>query len=452
VNAHGLTLVLNVGSSSLKAAVLEATTGSAQRLWQAEAPRDGALVEQLDRWLAPQLHPWWPRLQAAGHRVVHGGERFIATTRITPVVLQELEALSALAPLHNPPALAAIHWLGQQRPALPQWACFDTAFHATLPAEATTYALPAAWRQGGCRRYGFHGLNHQHLAETAACPRLISAHLGAGCSLAAIRNGRSIDTTMGFTPLEGLVMASRSGSVDPGLLLHLQRQGLSLEELDQGLNHRSGLLGLSGLSGDWRQLRSAAANGHAGAALAVGVFVNRLRQGIGAMAASLGGVDQITLSGGIGANDPELLAELTKSMAWLKPVAWQQIPADAGRDDRPTDRSGTQRSGRSGVWCSRRLRRRRSAFSGSGASSPASSRNVCSTGSGTRTSKMRSIRASIENRWALMFSRSAIACCIASRSPASAGPEAAAGVRVVSPSPCCFCSSSRARPARVRKD
>jgi acetate kinase len=253
-------------------------------------------------------------------------------------VLEALTALSALAPLHNPPALEAIQWLGQQRPQLPQWACFDTAFHATLPPEASTYALPGAWRSEGRRRYGFHGLNHQHVSEVAlqhwqaaghnGQPRLISAHLGAGCSLAAVREGRSIDTTMGFTPLEGLVMASRSGSVDPGLLLHLLHNGMSLEQLEDGLNRRSGLLGLSGLSGDWRELRAAAAEGHAGAQLALAVFVHRLKQEIGAMAASLGGVDQIALSGGVGANDSQLLQELQAELRWLGPVDWLQVPAD----------------------------------------------------------------------------------------------------------------------------
>ncbi len=323
-----LVLVLNVGSSSLKAAVLEATAHKAERLWQNGTRREGPLEQQLSQWLSPQLQPWLARLRAAGHRVVHGGERFTAPTQLNPQVQEQLEALSALAPLHNPAALQAITWLSRQQPQLPQWACFDTAFHATLPLEARTYALPAEWRAGGCRRYGFHGLNHQHVAEAVPCRRLISAHLGAGCSLAAIRDGRSIDTTMGFTPLEGLVMASRSGSVDPGLLLHLQRMGLSLEELDEGLNRRSGLLGLSELSSDWQDLRAAAANGHAGAQLALAVFLHRLRQEIGAMAASLGGVDQIALSGGIGANDPALLSELQQGMGWLGPVQWQQVEAD----------------------------------------------------------------------------------------------------------------------------
>ncbi len=321
-------LVLNVGSSSLKAAVLTATAAGACEHWRAEADREGSLADQLNQWLAPLLQPWQPRLQAAGHRVVHGGEQFTSATRLTASVLDQLDAVSALAPLHNPPALAAIRWLQAWQPQLPQWACFDTAFHASLPPEASTYAIPASWRQLGCRRYGFHGLNHQHVAEAVPCQRLISAHLGAGCSLAAIRDGRSIDTTMGFTPLEGLVMASRSGSVDPGLLLHLQRQGLSLDELDQGLNRQSGLLGLSELSGDWRQLRAAAGAGHSGAQLAVAVFLHRLRREIGAMAASLGGVDQIALSGGIGSHDDQLLEELQRSMGWLGPVGWQRIPAD----------------------------------------------------------------------------------------------------------------------------
>ena len=345
-------LVLNVGSSSLKAAVLEATAERAKRLWQAEAPRQGPLTEQLTHWLAPQLGPWWPQLQAAGHRLVHGGERFISATQLEPTVLEELQGISALAPLHNPPALAAIAWLQQLQPGLlPQWACFDTAFHASLPPEAYTYALPAAWRAGGHRRYGFHGLNHQHLAERVPCPRLISAHLGAGCSLAAIREGRSIDTSMGFTPLEGLVMASRSGSLDPGLLLHLQRQGVSLDQLEEGLQRRSGLLGLSELSGDWRRLRQAASAGHPGAQLAVAVFLHRLRQGIAAMAASLGGVDQIALSGGIGAHDATLLEELQSSMAWLGSPGWQQIEADEeGVMARSIAQAiSDQRSGRSGV-------------------------------------------------------------------------------------------------------
>ncbi|MFM2157613.1 MAG: hypothetical protein RLZZ124_87 [Cyanobacteriota bacterium] len=335
-------LVLNVGSSSLKAALF-ADDGSGERLWQEQVCLEaggaaGGLEAALHHWLEPRLEPWWPQIRRVGHRLVHGGERFTAPTRVTPAVLEELESLSALAPLHNPPALAAIRRLRQHRPQLPQWVCFDTAFHASLPAAAACYALPAAWREGGCRRYGFHGLSHQHLSELATSrwrelgraghPRLISCHLGAGCSLAAVRAGASIDTTMGFTPLEGLVMASRSGSVDPGLLLHLLRRGVSPEQLEQGLNHASGLRGLSGLSGDWRELGAAATAGHAGARLALDVFRHRLLAGIGAMAASLGGVDMIGLTGGIGANDATLLAHLRTELAWLGSVHWLQVTAD----------------------------------------------------------------------------------------------------------------------------
>ena len=332
--AEDLTLVLNVGSSSLKAAVF-----GTERLWQGQVRLESSqgslqpLLEQLQTWLVPQLEPWWPRITRVGHRLVHGGERFTAPTALQPSVLQDLETLNPLAPLHNPPALAAIHWLLTHRPGLAHWACFDTAFHATLAPAAYSYALPAAWRQGGLRRYGFHGLSHQHLAEVAAerygrPPRLISCHLGAGCSLAAIAEGRSVDTSMGFTPLEGLVMSRRSGSIDPGLLLHLQRRGLSLDELEQGLNQDSGLKGLSGLSGDWLELKEAAAGGHPGAELALAVFRHRLLAGIGAMAASLGGVEMIGLTGGIGAHDQALLAELRDALAWLGPLEWMQVEAD----------------------------------------------------------------------------------------------------------------------------
>jgi len=158
-------LVLNVGSSTLKVALF--APGGAERLWEVSTQRRDALLAQLQGWLEPQLQPWWPQIQTAGHRLVHGGERFRAPTRVDAAVLEQLEALNPLAPLHNPPALEAIRWLQALRPALPQWACFDTAFHHGLPPEARTYALPAAWRQGGIRRFGFHGPNHQHVAEAA---------------------------------------------------------------------------------------------------------------------------------------------------------------------------------------------------------------------------------------------------------------------------------------------
>lgn len=353
-------LVLNAGSSSLKAALLEPDAqGGWQRHWQGQQPwtlpalADGdaavakAVAASLQAWLPQALAPWRHSLSLVAHRVVHGGERFSQPCRIDRAVSAGIAEAAALAPLHNGVALAVIAWmeawLGHWQPGLAQWACFDTAFHSTLPPAQSTYALPADWRALGLRRFGFHGLNHQHVAETIAQLlhnegqppealaglRLISAHLGAGCSLCAIRGGRSVATTMGMTPMEGLVMGTRSGSVDPGLLLHLlQRQGLSADALDDGLNQRSGLLGLSQLSADMRELRQAAAGGHPGAQLALDVFGARLLEGIGAMAAVLGGVDVLALSGGIGQHDELLAHSLHQQLQWLGPLRLLQIPAD----------------------------------------------------------------------------------------------------------------------------
>ena len=335
-------LILNAGSSTVKAALL-AADGTA--LWRGQRPwlplaGDAAAQQLLEHWLGEALAPWLKAvpgggeaLALAGHRVVHGGERFTEPTRLTPALLATLEELTELAPLHNGPALRLMRALTAWLPELEQWACFDTAFHVTLPVEARTYAVPAHWRQAGLRRFGFHGLNHQHVAESVArshpgVRRLISCHLGAGCSLCAIAEGRSIATTMGFTPLEGLVMASRSGSLDPGLLLHQLRRGMAVEELDRCLNRESGLLGLSGLSGDMAELRRARRGGHAGAELAIAVFRLRLLQEIGAMAASLGGVELIALSGGIGEHDDELREELEQALAWLGAVPLLVVPAD----------------------------------------------------------------------------------------------------------------------------
>ena len=348
-----LVLVLNAGSSSLKAQVLD---GDDHLLWKGQTPwqpngpaSDGATAgasETLRAWLLPALAPWRERLALVGHRVVHGGTAFTAPTRLTAAVRQHLADLMPLAPLHNGPALALIEAIHHWRPSLPQWACFDTAFHHTLPPEAFTYAIPSAWRQEGLRRFGFHGLNHQHVSAVVASRwadqhseaagkgalRLISCHLGAGCSLCAIRGGRSIATTMGFTPMEGLVMATRSGSLDPGLILHQLRQGLSAERLDQALNHQSGLYGLSdGFSASMKDLREAAASGHGAATLAIAVFRQGLLQGIGAMAATLGGVDVIALTGGIGEHDEALREELGAALGWLGSYALMVVPADEER-------------------------------------------------------------------------------------------------------------------------
>lgn len=338
-------LVLNAGSSSIKAQLLAPgpQPDALHAVWRGQRNARGgaggdALEALLEDWLAPQLASQRQTIQLVGHRVVHGGEHLTAPSRLNGEVLAAIEALVPLAPLHNAAALRVMHWLMQWLPEAEQWACFDTAFHATIPPALHTYALPEPWRQRGLRRFGFHGLNHQHVGETVAAQkpgarRLISCHLGAGCSLCAIGLApagppRSVATTMGFTPLEGLVMATRSGSVDPGLLLHLLNLGMTAGELDQLLNHQSGLLGLSGLSGSMQELRAAAATGHAGAQLAIEVFEARLLQEIGAMAASLGGVDVIALSGGIGEHDTALRAALETRLGWLGRIEWLVVPAD----------------------------------------------------------------------------------------------------------------------------
>lgn len=335
---NNLALVINLGSSSLKAALVDPTGAKVWRGGRNLQPEE-TLDAVLESWLAPELEPYRSGITLVGHRVVHGGERFTAPTLITPEVETALEELIPLAPLHNPPALKGLAWAQRWAPGVPQWACFDTAFHSTLPAAASTYALPLELRQRGYRRFGFHGINHQHVAETVAAQwtdqgrdprqlRLISAHLGAGASLAAIKGDICIDTTMGYTPLEGLVMATRSGTVDPGLLLALMRTGMDEAQLSDLLQHQAGLEGLSGLTGDMRAIREQAGAGHKGAQLALDVFRQRLLQLIGAMAASLQGVDVLALTGGIGEHDQALRAELADALSWLPKLEMVIVPAD----------------------------------------------------------------------------------------------------------------------------
>ena len=333
-----LSLVINLGSSSLKAALVDSTGACPWHSGRGLDP-DDALEDVLEQWLAPALEPYRDQVELVGHRVVHGGERFTAPTQITPEVEATLEELVPLAPLHNPPALKGVAWARRWAPGVPHWACFDTAFHSSLPAAAYTYAIPSDFRNKGFRRFGFHGINHQHVAETVAEQwrqqgkdpsklRLISAHLGAGASLAAIRGGVCIDTTMGFTPLEGLVMATRSGSVDPGMLLELMREGYNEDQMARILQKESGLKGLSGISGDMREIREAAGQGHNGAIRALAVFRHRLLQFLGAMACSLRGVDVLALTGGIGEHDTQLHSELAEALRWWGDLETVVIPAD----------------------------------------------------------------------------------------------------------------------------
>lgn len=259
---------------------------------------------------------------AVGHRVVHGGREFRAAVRVDPDVRRRLGELTDLAPLHQPKSLAALDAVARALPAVPAVACFDTAFHATLPDAAATYALPGALRERfQVRRYGFHGLSHAYASRQAAslcagARRIVTCHLGAGASLCAVLDGLSVDTTMGFTPLEGLVMATRSGNVDPGLLLWLlERERTSERELAEALEHASGLLGLAGTA-DMREVLSRAAS-DAAARLALDVYVHRLRAGIASMAASLGGLDVLVFTGGVGENSAPVRALACSGLAFL---------------------------------------------------------------------------------------------------------------------------------------
>jgi len=314
-------LIVNAGSSSVKVRVLD----DADRLvTDRSLPYLGP--EQIADALRPVVEDA-PAIDAVGHRVVHGGALFTEPVRLDDRVDEILTRLADLAPLHNPPAIAGIRALHSMLPGIPQVACFDTSFHADLPLKAATYALPRQWREDwGLRRYGFHGLSHawasRRSAELLERPlgrlRLVTAHLGAGASLAAVSGGRSVDTTMGFTPLEGLVMARRSGSVDPGIVLWVQRHGgLSPDEVETVLEHDSGLLGLSGISEDLREVLAAADSGHQEARDAYEVYVYRIQTSVAAMCAAMDGLDGLVFTGGAGQASPRLRADVSAGLGFL---------------------------------------------------------------------------------------------------------------------------------------
>jgi len=367
-------LVLNAGSSSQKSRLYE-VPGSLPELaptplWQADADwshEQGTtelkvttaagvtLAENLPTDARPEVIAhmlktlWSGKAQViaqasdidiVGHRVVHGGQEFEESTLVTPEVKAAIRRLAVLAPEHNPANLEGIEAIERILPSVPQVAVFDTAFHRHMPLPAVVYPIPYELFEQGIHRYGFHGISHQYCAHRAAqllgkdlaALRLITCHLGNGCSLAAIRDGQSIETTMGFTPLEGLMMGSRSGSVDPGILLYLQQQkGYPVAQLDSILNTASGLKGIAG-AGDMRQVLRAMQEGDARARLAFDMFVHRLRYYIGAMLATLGGLDALVFAGGIGENSAEVRAAACAPFAFLglelDPQKNAQSPAD----------------------------------------------------------------------------------------------------------------------------
>ena len=257
--------------------------------------------------------------EAVGHRVVHGGARFREPVVLDEEVKDAIRDLSSLAPLHNKPALEAIESAQHALPDVPHVAVFDTAFHATLAEETAVYAVPRHWtEEWGVRRYGFHGISVQWAAERVQVPRLVVCHLGGGCSVTAVQDGRSVETTMGFSPLEGVPMATRSGSIDPGALLYLLRErGLSVADLDHALEHDSGLKGLAGHSGDVRELEEAEAAGDERARLALAVYVHRIAAAVAASAAALGGLDALVFTAGVGEHSATVRERVCTRLAFL---------------------------------------------------------------------------------------------------------------------------------------
>lgn len=341
-------LLLNAGSSSLKAAVMESADGAVAA--RAEADWAGAATHYLfagpdgrerseevawqgharavERFVADVPAPLRSALTGVGHRIVHGGP-FTSSVRITAEIRSRIEALADLAPLHNPPSLQTLAAAEKLLPNVPHVAVFDTAFHATLPPEAITYPVPAVWtRDWGIRRYGFHGLSHAYCARRAAellsgkkesWPglRLVICHLGHGCSASAVRGGICVDTTMGFTPLDGLMMATRCGAIDPSIVLHVQQHhGLTPAQVETALNRESGLLGVSGVA-DMRQVLAAAQAGSEQAKLALAIYARRVRQAIGAFAVTLGGVDALVFTAGVGEHAAEIRASACAGLECL---------------------------------------------------------------------------------------------------------------------------------------
>jgi acetate kinase len=314
-------LTINAGSSSLKHAIVDehgSILESGEERWDPGAGAGRHRVA-LDAALAGARRP-----DAIGHRVVHGGMRFTGPALLDDDVRAGIEEVTDLAPLHNRAALEGIDAVTEALPETPQVCCFDTAFHHTLPAAAATYAVPSEWTERyGIRRFGFHGLNVEWCAGRAAdllgpeaARRLVVCHLGSGCSVTAVLDGSSVDTSMGFTPLEGVPMASRSGSIDPGLVLHLARE-MGVDAVDAGLNHEAGLLGVSGRSSDLREVIAGADSGDRRCRLAFEVFARGIAASVAAMSTAMGGLDCLVFTAGSGENSPRIRAAVATRLEHL---------------------------------------------------------------------------------------------------------------------------------------
>jgi acetate kinase len=330
VRSPGRILTVNAGSSSLKLSVLGPDD---EVIKSTDMPALSGSVADDAAALSGQLANLGP-VDGVGHRIVHGGTRYRGPVLLSPEVRRQLAALTDLAPLHQPKSLAALDAVDEVLPDVPAVACFDTAFHTTIPDAASTFALPRQWRERWTlRRFGFHGLSHCYASRRAAamlCPaaedrfpgsppptRIVTCHLGSGASLAAVRDGRCVDTTMGFTPLDGLVMATRSGAVDPGLVLWLEEHGgLPSGEIAATLESGSGLVGLTGTS-DMREVLSRAAAGDKPAALGRDVYLHRLRGAIATMAAAMDGLDALVFTGGVGEHSPEVRSRAAGGLGFL---------------------------------------------------------------------------------------------------------------------------------------
>jgi acetate kinase len=325
-------LTINAGSSSIKFALFETDPalrrldkGSIERIGLADGPDQQAALEQLQKWAESRAGTGGSDLKAVGHRIVHGGPKYSAPVRLTSEVMTTLKALSPFDPEHLPQELRLAEALAQRFPDLPQVACFDTAFHHNMPRVAQLLALPRRYQAQGLRRYGFHGLSYAYLMQelereagkTAALGRVVLAHLGNGASLAAVRDGRSIDTSMGFTPVAGIPMSTRSGDLDPGIVWYLARtEGLDAQRFNQLVNAESGLLGLSETSPDMRDLLALEATDER-ARDAVALFCYQVRKWIGAFSAALGGIDTLVFAGGIGEHAAPVRARVCEGLQFL---------------------------------------------------------------------------------------------------------------------------------------